>query len=468
MAPSSVSSEDVEEFIYDNGVFPDLLHRRQLLRAGSSLTSSLLFLSLTTSQQASAASFFGGFGMRPSSSLYVVTPERNVTEGLPRETVSAEPYALSSELALVKLLPVKNPLLRELQDMLEDISSLSNKDSQDYLAWKDAVRRIETAISEIDKRRGTLEPPFNPDDDTILQIRKAEREEQVIENLRKALVDLLAVARTNDAMKTLENQKIALLALAEVGELLVSKYPYEVPTEGKFSYLPRLLGRAKVTIVVRRQNTILGNITIIADGYAAPITAGNFIDLCLRKFYKDLPIKFTKKRVGTGSEFEIANIPIFGSFNEGFYDPLTAKPRRIPLELVRVEKSTGVRELAYSQGLSSLTSDQAVLEPTERSKPVLSFDIPGLVAMNHPDKNLNGASSEFFGLQKTSMLDQKRQMLDGEYAPFGFIVGGFELFQELQPNDVIDDTLVDEWGGYNLIKLRRSSFSEVVQGTEDE
>ena len=29
-------------------------------------------------------------------------------------------------------------------------------------------------------------------------------------------------------------------------ELLVPDYPYEVPTEGMFSYLPRLLGRAKV------------------------------------------------------------------------------------------------------------------------------------------------------------------------------------------------------------------------------
>ena len=106
----------------------------------------------------------------------------------------------------------------------------------------------------------------------------------------------------------------ALLSLSELGELLVPSFPYAVPTRGKFGYLPRLLGRCSVTLSFERPsvasqafgvnfgaisgNAFLGNVTIIADGYAAPITAGNFVDLSVRNFYNGLPVKAMRKRLG--------------------------------------------------------------------------------------------------------------------------------------------------------------------------
>jgi cyclophilin family peptidyl-prolyl cis-trans isomerase len=84
--------------------------------------------------------------------------------------------------------------------------------------------------------------------------------------------------------------------------------------------------------------------------------------------------------------------------------------------------------------------------------------------MNHAERNPNGASSEFFALQKTST--EKPTLFDGEYAPFGYIIEGMDVFDKLQANDVIDQTTVSEWGILNLVKLRQSSFSEVVQGSE--
>lgn len=108
--------------------------------------------------------------------------------------------------------------------------------------------------------------------------------------------------------------------------------------------LPKLCGRAKVTFSIQRPinrkitlgpdnflasllpataMTTLGNITIVADGFTAPLTAGNFVDLARRGFYTGLPIREKTKRVG-----DIAmNLPILGSFNEGFNDPFTAKVR---------------------------------------------------------------------------------------------------------------------------------------------
>ena len=59
-------------------------------------------------------------------------------------------------------------------------------------------------------------------------------------------------------------------------EFLVPAFPYDVPSEGQYSYLPRLLGRAKVTFAIKRKKKLLGNITIVADGFAAPITGKTF------------------------------------------------------------------------------------------------------------------------------------------------------------------------------------------------
>jgi hypothetical protein len=200
----------------------------------------------------------------------------------------------------------------------------------------------------------------------------------------------------------MEAKRQALLALSELGELLVPSFPYAVPTRGKFGYLPRLLGRCSVTLSFERPSSaasafgvnfggsdkrFLGNVTIIADGYAAPITAGNFVDLSVRNFYTGLSVKAMRKRLGvvpTWSDNVIVNdltelkdnfdelkdsaldfpetlkkdakavndrggmfrsqqngnslletvydgsrmtmdvvLPILGSFQEGFYDPLT-------------------------------------------------------------------------------------------------------------------------------------------------
>lgn len=382
--------------------------KRRNLILGWSIGSSVLL----GAKEATAAPLFSRMRQFTSpSSLYVVTPGKNATDYMQKQPLDGLPSNLSSEVCLLKLLPVKNPFFRQIQASITCVSSLRTSDSQqDY---REIIRSIERTITDIDSKRNQLEPVFNPEDSTLLQITKGERGEQLIESLRNRLVELVAVAKARNATGTLLAEQNALYALSEVGELLVSSFPYDVPTEGKFSYLPRLLGRARVTFTFRRENKVIGNVTIVADGFAAPITAGNFVDLSIRNFYTGLPIKSNKKKLGTGSDFEVANLPLLGSYEEGFYDPLTAKPRRLPLEIIRNEKASGVPNLSYSQGLTNLAAagTKATLEPTVNSKPLLSFNIPGLVAMNHPDRNPNGGSSEFFSIQADSMRDEKRGLL---------------------------------------------------------
>jgi peptidylprolyl isomerase len=194
--------------------------------------------------------------------------------------------------------------------------------------------------------------------------------------------------------------------------------------------------------------------------------------LCLRNFYTGLLIKGPTKKLGLLSQESQENFPvnILGSYNEGFFDPLTGQLRQIPLEIILIE---GTQKLSYSYSRRFAEPEfelgEAKFVPSTASKPLLTFETPGLVAFNHPVDNPNGGSSEFFGLQSSVTKNRKfkRNMLDGQYAPFGYIIEGFDIFDSLEPGDVIDSTSVDDFGQLNLVKIRSSTFKEVARGTEE-
>ena len=194
--------------------------------------------------------------------------------------------------------------------------------------------------------------------------------------------------------------------------------------------------------------------------------------MCIRNFYTGLPVKGPAKKLGLLYQESQDNLPIniLGSYNEGFFDPLTGQLRQIPLEIILIE---GTQKLSYSYSRRfaepNFEVGEAKFVPETTSKQLLTFETPGLVAFNHPIGNPNGGSSEFFALQSSATKDGtlKRSMLDGQYAPFGYIIEGFDIFDSLEPGDIIDSTIVDGFGQQNLVKIRSSTFKEVAQGTEE-
>ncbi|EED92467.1 predicted protein [Thalassiosira pseudonana CCMP1335] len=397
----------------------------------------------------------------------------------------------SVETCLLEMLPVKNGVFRRLQELIENLEVCEANDAE---GWKQTLLDTLTALALLESKRSSLEPVFNQEDPTELYIAKSSIGERNIEALRSKLEELIMIASggvdgdmniksipnkgninyiaTSDIDNIpvvnpnafLECKKEALFALAEVGELLVPSFPYTVPTRGKFGYLPRLLGRCTVTLSFERpspsssfgfalgnEKQTLGNVTIVADGYAAPITAGNFVDLSLRNFYTGLSVKAMRKRLGV--------IPSWS--DNGFYDPLTAKPRRIPLEV-----------RSFSSSISSSSSNSTTTAAANLN-PVLSFDIPNIVALNHPDRVSNGGSSEFFALPIRDNSPKRSKLLDGQYAPFGYIVKGSEVYQSLRPGDIIKATYVSELGQLNLVKIIKNAFEgggddDAVREEEDE
>jgi hypothetical protein len=75
-------------------------------------------------------------------------------------------------------------------------------------------------------------------------------------------------------------------------------------------------------------------VTLVVDGYNHPLTAGNFVDLCMKGFYDDLPVAEEPFEYGGST----VRRKLFGRVAEGYVDPLTGLQRRIPLEILRDDR----------------------------------------------------------------------------------------------------------------------------------
>ena len=384
---------------------------------------------------------------------------------------------ISSELNLLKTLPsfYTNNVLSSTASQLVSLKDIQGAELSAELSqlWSRRAKHSLSLLKYFDAKRSSLEPVFNENDSTMVTILKSTRGESLLSDLRSQIFLLIAEVDSQDEAAVENRIRSCLFLLGEIGELLNNKFPWadDIPTEGTET-LPRLCGRAKVTFAIQRPAntklpllsallpattmTPLGNITIVADGFTAPLTAGNFVDLARRGFYTGIPVREKPKRVGDIG----MNVRILGSFNEGFNDPFTAKLRTIPLEIINANKKmtygTGTQSSSSSSSSSSTTTTTTT-SPSPRSSSYVSLQSPAVVAFNHPERKRNGGSSEFFFLTKKTL--PLGQAMDGNYAPFGFIVEGFDLANSLLPGDVITSTTIDEWGLAGLEK-KEVEFSE--------
>jgi cyclophilin family peptidyl-prolyl cis-trans isomerase len=157
-------------------------------------------------------------------------------------------------------------------------------------------------------------------------------------------------------------------------------------------------------------------LTIVVDGYNAPVSAGDFVDLAKRGFYDGMDIQRADGFVvQTGK-------PDNG---EGFVE--NGEVRRIPFE-VMVE---GDKVPVYEETLED--------NGRYNEQPVLPFNAFGTLAMARSEFETNSASSQIFFLLKESELTPTgSNLLDGRYAVFGYITEGSELLKEIQVGDTIE------------------------------
>ena len=309
-------------------------------------------------------------------------------------------------------LPIKNQPVRELQASLEDISNQLR-----------ANRRWGAIAKDLSKASQILDQPSQ-----ILASVSQERQPQAaawLAELKSGVNTLQESLKVKNKAQILQGRDQLLNLVTLLEESMVKEFPFEIPPE--YSHLPQLKGRATVEIKTNK-----GNLTLVVDGYSAPITAGNFVDLVQRGFYNGL--EFTRSE-----ESYVLQTGDPPGKEVGFIDPITGKYRAIPLEILAV----GDKQPTYG----------ITLEDAGRylDLPVLPFSSFGTVAMARPESEPDGGSSQFFFfLFEPELTPAGRNLLDGRYAVFGYLIAGEKVLDKLKAGDKIESATVVQ-GIENLV-----------------
>ncbi|BAZ68227.1 MAG: peptidylprolyl isomerase [Pelatocladus maniniholoensis HA4357-MV3] len=314
-------------------------------------------------------------------------------------------------------LPIDNQPVRELQGSLEDISNQLR-----------ANRRWGAVSKDLSKASRILSNPGK----ILASVPQANKTqaEALISQLKSGVSSLEEVSKTRDKEQILAQRADLLNLVGDIEDLMVQGFPFEVPKE--YSNLPQLKGRATIEM-----KTMKGNITFVVDGYNAPVTAGNLVDLVQRGFYDGLP--FTR-----AEESYVVQTGDPPGKEVGFIDPKTNKYRAIPLEIL----FEGDKEPTYG-----ITSEQA---GRYTDLPVLPFSAYGAVAMARPESDNNGASSQFFFfLYEPELTPAGRNLLDGRYTVFGYVVEGKDVLREIKAGDKIESAKVVK-GAENLVEPKEA------------
>lgn len=193
---------------------------------------------------------------------------------------------------------------------------------------------------------------------------------------------------------------------------------------------PCLQGTAVVELETSR-----GRVRLQLDGGAAPLTAGNFVDLVNKGTYNGTvfhrvvrePVPF----VVQGGDPQTANPKVsptqYGMGN--YLDPVSGQSRLIPLEL-RLSNESAPR---YGQVLTAPGISRQLTLAHQR----------GAVAMARSGEP-NSASAQFY------IALQALPELDGRYAVFGRVIQGMEVVDAIQQGDkLVKATLLE---GGTLVK----------------
>lgn len=304
-------------------------------------------------------------------------------------------------------------------------------------AWGTALKDANSAANIIKERRFFLVNQPSGIESQSNNIRERIFDEQLVPSLDK----LSESIRARDIDRTLEADEAAAQALADLRllQLPIHELPFVIPEE--YSQLPQLTGRATVDMVVQSKTgvrlsdgkTIIKDVPLrlTLDGYHAPLTAGNFIDLVQHHYYDNMPLqKVEELTVQTGK-------PVKGDI-DGYVDPKTGQLRTIPLELFYKND----KEPVYG-----ITSDD---DRRATETMALPFQAYGALGMARNNEYADSASSQFFFLKwKQALIAPGRNTLDGFYSCMGYVTRNEDLLSQLTQDDIIKSAVVVE-GADNL------------------
>lgn len=157
------------------------------------------------------------------------------------------------------------------------------------------------------------------------------------------------------------------------------------------------------------------------DGYSAPLTAGNFADLCRRGYYNNTRVLASQKgfyvQLGEREDDD----------TEGYKDPKSGARRQIPMEIL----VAGDPSPTYGGTLDDLGIGD--LQPT------LPMSAYGAMSMVHSVEDPNDASSQFYFFLLDPTSYQARSFggsaLTGSVSTFGYVSQGKGYLSQIRAGD---------------------------------
>jgi cyclophilin family peptidyl-prolyl cis-trans isomerase len=253
--------------------------------------------------------------------------------------------------------------------------------------------------------------------------------------LDRALGEFSALIEAKDKQAVPIKQRECLEYVGRLEEAMVAKFPFDVPAE--YSKRPLLKGRAALEMRVDLSETPEGprpaTLSVVLDGYNAPVSAGAFLDLVERGFYDGMEIQRADGFVvQTGDPDGAAT---------GFVDPATGEVRTVPMEIRVAGDKDPVP--VYEINLEDLGRFN--------EQPVLPFNAYGTLAWARGEFDNNSASSQvFFLLKESELTPSGANLLDGRYAVFGYVVEGQDALGLMRVGDKIEYVKVVS-GAENLV-----------------
>lgn len=327
-------------------------------------------------------------------------------------------------------LPISCPEVRKLQSAIEQ----SKNDLR--------VKRIGAAVSDLQQARMLIQSKGAA---MLKAVRASEADagKRVLGEIDASVDAALAavnemggqgsVQERNALDKCAQAQTQAAAKLSELEELMVPEgFKVEIPAE--YRGLPVLQGRAKVKFTFKKpegeQFDVAGKLSetaeliMVVDGYTAPITSGNFLDLVDKGFYDGMTIQRSDGFVVQTGKPKDA---------EGYIPPGSKTARRIPLEI----------SVVGDKGPMWGSTTEEDMRGAAATK--LPFSAYGALGMARTEFEDDSASSQFFWLLFDSDLTPAgKNLLDGSYANFGFTVENAEYLSDIKEGDIITSAKIIE------------------------
>ncbi|CAD7699142.1 unnamed protein product [Ostreobium quekettii] len=310
----------------------------------------------------------------------------------------------TAETALRKSIPAFNGEVQEVQNNLEDIAASLRIPQRK--PWGTMSKNVAAAIALSQDSRRML---FGVSDAF------EERAKALLEAINRTLykVEAAVDGQDQDRLSLGVNQALALVA--DLKLLQAPGVPFIIPKE--FDNLSRLTGRATVELTVRKTNGTKpfmsrgvnsdeAKMTIVLDGYSAPISAGNFAANVQNGLYDGKPLSVNNVSIAAGAG--------------------TVPDKLIPLEIL----PAGQFDPLYGSPLDVQYGE----------RPVLPLSIYGAVSMAHAPGSESYASADEFFVYK---FDRGAAGLagmafeEGAFGVFGYVTKGAEVVGQLATGDEI-------------------------------